>query len=99
MQDIHPSVWVAPTAQLFGCIVIAEDASVWPNVVMRAECHDIRIGRATNVQDFVMIHVSYERGTVVGDCCSITHRVTLHGCTVEDDCLVGIGATIMDDAV
>ena len=54
---------------------------------MRAECQEIRIGRMTNVQDFVMVHVGYDAPTVVGDFCSITHHTTLHGCTVEDDCL------------
>ncbi len=99
MQDIHPSVWLAPTAQLFGKITLGEGVSVWHNAVLRAECQEIRVGRMTNVQDFVMIHVPYDRPTVVGAFCSIAHHVTLHGCTVEDDCLVGINAVIMDGAV
>jgi len=99
MQDIHPTVWIAPGAQLYGRIRLGAGASVWPHAVMRAECHEIAIGRLTNVQDFVMIHVAFERGTRVGDFCSITHHVTLHGCTIEDAVLVGIGATIMDGAV
>jgi carbonic anhydrase/acetyltransferase-like protein (isoleucine patch superfamily) len=99
MQDVHPSVWIAPSAQLFGKIAVAEGSSIWHNAVLRAECQEIRIGRMTNVQDFVMVHVPYDRPTVVGDFCSIAHHVTLHGCTIEDDCLVGIDATIMDGAV
>ncbi len=99
MHDIHPTTWIAPSAQLFGRIAISAGVSVWPNVVMRAECHDIRIGRMTNIQDFAMLHVAYERGTVVGEFCSVTHRVTLHGCTVEDHCLIGVGAVVMDGAV
>jgi carbonic anhydrase/acetyltransferase-like protein (isoleucine patch superfamily) len=99
MQDVHPSAWIAPTAQLFGRIAIGEGASVWHNAVLRAECHEIRIGRMTNLQDFVMVHVAYDRPTHVGAFCSITHHVTIHGCTIEDDCLVGIGATVMDGAV
>ena len=98
MQEIHPAAWIAPTAQLYGRVVVAEGASVWHNAVVRAECHDVRIGRMTNVQDFVMIHVAYERGTVVGEFCSVTHHVTLHGCTVEDHSLIGIGAVVMDGA-
>ena len=62
MQDIDPSAWVAPSAQLYGAVTVGPGASVWHNVVMRAECHAIRIGRLTNIQDFVMIHVAYERG-------------------------------------
>lgn len=99
MQVIDPSVYVHPSAQLYGKLSIGEDSSVWPNVVMRAEIQEIQIGRMSNIQDFVMIHTSYDGPTVVGDHCSITHHVTLHGCIVEDDCLIGIGATIMDGAV
>jgi carbonic anhydrase/acetyltransferase-like protein (isoleucine patch superfamily) len=99
MQDVHPSVWVAPSAQLFGKVAVAEGASVWHNAVLRAECQEIRIGRMTNVQDFVMVHVAYDRPTLVGAFCSITHHVTLHGCVIEDECLIGINATIMDGAV
>ncbi|MFN8544731.1 MAG: gamma carbonic anhydrase family protein [Candidatus Binatia bacterium] len=99
MQTIHPSVWIAPGVQRYGRITIGEGASLWPNAVLRAECHEIRIGRMTNVQDFVMIHVAFDRPTVVGDFCSITHHGTIHGCTIEDDCLIGINATIMDGAV
>ena len=99
MQDIDPSAWLAPSAQVFGRVAVGAGASVWHNAVLRAECQEIRVGRMTNVQDFVMIHVAYDRATLVGAFCSITHHVTLHGCTVEDDCLIGINATIMDGAV
>ncbi len=99
MQTIHPSVWLAPGVQLYGEVAIDEGSSVWTNVTMRAECHEIRIGRMTNIQDFVMIHVAYERGTTIGDFCSVTHHCTIHGCTIEDDCLIGINAVVMNDAV
>ncbi len=66
---------------------------------MRAEAHEIVIGRMTNIQDFVMIHVGYDHATEVGDFCSITHHSTLHGCRIEDHCLVGINVVIMDGAV
>lgn len=99
LQHVHPNAWIAPSAQLYGTITIGEGSSVWHNAVMRAECHEIRVGRVTNIQDFVMIHVAYEGGTVVGDFCSVAHHTTLHGCTIEDECLVGIGATIMDGVV
>jgi carbonic anhydrase/acetyltransferase-like protein (isoleucine patch superfamily) len=98
-MDLHPTVWTAPGVQLYGRIAIGEGSSVWTNATLRAECHEIRIGRWTNVQDFVMIHVANDRGTAIGDCCSIAHHCTVHGCTVEDDVLVGVNATIMDGAV
>jgi carbonic anhydrase/acetyltransferase-like protein (isoleucine patch superfamily) len=68
-------------------------------VVARAECEEIRIGRMTNIQDFVMIHVGYDWPTRIGDFCSITHHATVHGCTLGDAVLVGINAVIMDGAV
>ena len=98
-QSIHESAFLHPTAQLYGQIEIGAEASIWPNVVMRAEAQEIRIGRYTNVQDFVMIHVGYAHPTEVGDFCSITHHATLHGCRIEDDCLIGINAVVMDGAV
>jgi len=99
MQDLHQSVWVAPGVQLYGRISIGAGSSLWPHCVIRCECHDVRIGRMTNLQDFVMVHVGYAEPTRIGDFCSITHRATVHGATVEDDCLIGIGAVVMNGAV
>lgn len=99
MQDIHPDAWVAPGVELYGKVHIMEHASLWPRCVVRAEAHEVRIGRYSNIQDFVMLHVGYEHPVHVGDFCSITHHATLHGAVVEDDCLVGIGAVVMDGAV
>lgn len=96
---VDAGAWVHPTAQLYGQVSVAEGASVWPNVVVRAETHEVSIGARTNIQDFVMIHVGAGVGTIVGEDCSITHHVTLHGCTIGDRVLVGIGATIMDGCV
>lgn len=87
-----------PTAQLHGDVHVGPGASIWPYVVMRSEMHHIRIGARTNLQDFVMVHVGNDTPTIVGEDCSITHRVTLHGCTIGDRCLIGINATIMDGA-
>lgn len=99
MQDLHESVWVAPGVQLYGRISIGAGSSLWPHCVIRCECHDVRIGRMTNLQDFVMVHVGYAEPTHIGDFCSITHRATVHGATIEDDCLIGIGAVVMNGAV
>lgn len=98
LKSLHESVWVAPSAELYGRITIGEGSSVWPQVVIRAECQEVRVGRHTNLQDFVMIHVGYDDPTVIGDFCSITHRAVVHGASVEDDCLIGIGAIVMDGA-
>ena len=89
---IHESAW------LYGKVTVGEGASIWPNVVTRAETFEIRIGARTNIQDFVMIHVGIASPTVIGEDCSITHHATLHGCEIGDRCLIGINATIMDGA-
>ncbi len=86
------------TALLYGKVTIGKGSSVWPRVVMRAEMYEIIIGENTNIQDFVMIHVGATTPTIVGDNCSITHHCTIHGCTIGDNCLIGINATIMDGA-
>jgi carbonic anhydrase/acetyltransferase-like protein (isoleucine patch superfamily) len=99
MQAIDASVWIAPSAQIFGRVAIGAGSSVWHNAVLRAECQEIRIGRMTNVQDLAMLHVGYDAATTVGDFCTIAHHATVHGCTLGDACLVGIGAVIMDGAV
>jgi carbonic anhydrase/acetyltransferase-like protein (isoleucine patch superfamily) len=99
VQTIHESVFIAPGVQLYGEIEIGRGSSLWPNAVIRAEANHVRIGRYTNVQDFVMVHVGYDDPTVIGDCCSITHHATIHGCTIEDHCLIGINAVVMDGAV
>ena len=90
--------YVHDSACLYGKVYIGPGASIWPNVVTRAEFHEIRIGARTNIQDFVMIHVGAQTPTIVGEDCSITHHVTLHGCEIGDRCLIGINATVMDGA-
>jgi carbonic anhydrase/acetyltransferase-like protein (isoleucine patch superfamily) len=96
LVDVHPSAWVAPSARLSGRLAIGAGSSIWHNAVARAECEHIRVGRLSNIQDFVMIHVGYDHPTSIGDFCSITHHATVHGCTIEDECLVGINAVLMD---
>ena len=89
---IHESAW------LYGKVYVGPGASIWPNVVTRAETFEIRIGARTNIQDFVMIHVGIASPTIIGEDCSITHHATLHGCDIGDRCLIGINATIFDGA-
>lgn len=90
--------FVHDSATLYGKVYVGPGVSIWPNVVTRAETYEIRIGARTNIQDFVMIHVGARSPTIVGEDCSITHHVTLHGCEIGDRCLIGINATIMDGA-
>lgn len=99
-QASYPQAsYIDPTARVFGAVTLEEGASLWPYAVIRAEGAFVRIGTMSNLQDHVMVHVGYKKPTIVGAYCSITHRVALHGCTIEDNCLIGIGATIMEGAV
>lgn len=104
MTHIGPNVtldepaFIHETAQIQGKVTIGKGASVWTYAVTRSEVHEIRIGARTNIQDFVMIHEGAGFPTIVGEDCSITHHVTLHGCEIGDRCLIGINATIMDGA-
>lgn len=104
MPHIGPEVsldrpaFVHDSVHLYGKISVGPDVSIWPNVVMRAEIFEIRIGARSNIQDFAMIHVGYDTPTIIGEDCSITHHATLHGCEIGDRCLIGINATVMDGA-
>jgi len=99
LQAIDASVWIAPSAQIFGRVAIGAGSSIWHNAVLRAECVQIQIGRMTNLQDFVMVHVGYDDPTTIGDFVTVAHHSTVHGCTLGDAVLVGVGAVIMDGAV
>jgi carbonic anhydrase/acetyltransferase-like protein (isoleucine patch superfamily) len=88
--------YIDPTARLFGKIEAAEGLNIWPYAVIRAEAQHVQIGRFCNIQDHAMIHVGYDTPSVIGDYCSITHRVVVHGAEIGDHCLIGIGAILMD---
>jgi carbonic anhydrase/acetyltransferase-like protein (isoleucine patch superfamily) len=90
--------YVDPTARIFGRVSAGEGSSFWPYSVIRAEGAAVRLGLCCNVQDGAVIHVGGGRGTTIGDYCSIAHRAVVHGAEVGDDCLIGIGATVMDGA-
>ncbi len=94
---IDPSAFIDESAQVIGDVEIGAESSVWMNVVVRGDVHRIRIGRRTNIQDLTMVHVLRERyQTIIGDEVSIGHSVTLHGCTIEDRVLVGMGAILLN---
>jgi carbonic anhydrase/acetyltransferase-like protein (isoleucine patch superfamily) len=103
-QGIKPTVpksaFVEDTAVIVGDVVLGEEASVWFNSVVRGDVHYIRIGSRTNVQDLCMLHVTHDtHPLIIGDDVTIGHHVVLHGCTVKDRVLIGMGAIIMDGAV
>src|SRR5262245_38589218 len=93
-------VFVAAGAHVIGDLEIGAESSVWFNTVVRADCHWIRIGARTNIQDNSVVHVTAETGpTTVGSDVTIGHNAIIHGCTIEDLCLIGMGAIVMDHAV
>jgi carbonic anhydrase/acetyltransferase-like protein (isoleucine patch superfamily) len=97
--DIHANAWVAPSADLIGNIEIGEDSSVWFGCVIRSDVNEVRIGKNTNIQDLSCIHTDTNTKTIIGDNVTVGHKVMLHGCTIEDNCLIGMSATILDNAV
>ncbi|NVJ52620.1 MAG: gamma carbonic anhydrase family protein [Campylobacteraceae bacterium] len=96
---IAPTAWVAPSADVIGKVEIGENSSVWFGCVLRGDINNIKIGNNTNVQDLSMIHMDTDSETILGDNVTIGHKVMLHGCTIEDNCLIGMSATILDHAV
>lgn len=98
--QIHPSVFLASGAKIIGDVRIEEDASVWYNCVVRGDVHYIKIGKMSNVQDSSMLHVTNQKYPLeIGNKVTIGHSVTLHGCTLQDLCLIGMGAVVLDGAV
>ncbi len=96
--EIAPSAFIAPGAVVLGAVHLGEEASVWYGSVLRADIERITIGRGSNLQDGTIVHLASDRGTVVGDYVTCGHRCLLHACTIGDEVLVGMGATVMDGA-
>ena len=98
LPTVHPSAWVADSAQVVGRITLAENASVWYGAVLRGDNDTIHIGRNSNVQDGSVLHTDHGTPLTVGENVTIDHQVTLHGCTIGDGSLVGIGSTVLNNA-
>jgi carbonic anhydrase/acetyltransferase-like protein (isoleucine patch superfamily) len=97
--QIHPTAWIAPSADVVGNVTIGENSSVWYGCVIRSDVNKVIIGKNTNVQDLSCIHTDVDSQTILGDNVTIGHKVMLHGCIVEDNCLIGMSATVLDNAV
>ena len=97
---IAASAFIEETAVVIGDVVIGEESSVWFHAVVRGDVHSIRIGKRTNIQDLSVVHVTHDtHPTVLGDDVTVGHHVVLHGCTIKNRVLIGMGALIMDGAV
>lgn len=93
---IHPTAWIAENAVIIGDVEIGPRSSIWYNVVVRGDTNYIRIAEETNIQDGTIVHVETAGGPcVIGNRVTIGHQAVVHGCTVEDDALIGISATVL----
>lgn len=95
---IAGSAWVADSAQVMGNVELADDASVWFGAVVRGDTETIRIGRRTNIQDGSVLHADVGMPLTLGDDVTVGHQVMLHGCTIGDGSLIGIGAIVLNGA-
>ena len=104
--QVDPAAWLDPTCLVIGDVHIGARSSVWPGVVVRGDIHRIRIGVDSNIQDGCVLHNSHDgpfmpggSPLIIGDRVTTGHRAILHGCEIGDDCLIGMGAIVMDKAV
>jgi carbonic anhydrase/acetyltransferase-like protein (isoleucine patch superfamily) len=98
--QIGKDTFLAENATIIGDVVIGEGCSIWFNAVLRGDVNSIRIGNNVNIQDGAVLHTLYEKSTIeIGDNVSVGHNVTIHGATVRDGALIGMGATVLDHAV
>jgi carbonic anhydrase/acetyltransferase-like protein (isoleucine patch superfamily) len=96
--QMHADTWVAPDANLIGKVVLEAGASVWFGATIRADHEEIRIGAGSNVQENCVMHIDKGYPLRIGTNCTIGHKVMLHGCTIGDNSLIGMGATILNGA-
>jgi carbonic anhydrase/acetyltransferase-like protein (isoleucine patch superfamily) len=106
LPDIHPTAYVDDTALIIGDVVIGQHSSIWPGTVVRGDVNRIHIGNQSNIQDNSVLHVSHDgpahpggHALQIGNNVTVGHCAILHGCTVMNNCLIGMGATIMDGVV
>ena len=96
--EVAASAWVADSAEVMGNVQLAEDASIWFGAVLRGDCESITIGEGSNIQDASVLHADLGQPLVVGRHVTVGHQVMLHGCTIGDESLIGIGAVVLNGA-
>ncbi len=97
MPSIHPTAFVAPTSVVLGDVTLGAESSVWYTAVLRGDVAPITIGSQTNVQDGTIVHVDEGVPCMIGRRVGIGHRAIIHGCTIEDDCLIGMGSILLNN--
>lgn len=96
--SIDPSAFVATSADVIGDVTIGAESSVWYGCVLRGDIAAIRVGARTNIQDLTLVHVDRDTPTVIGDSVGVGHRAIIHGCALDDGCLIGMGAIVLSHA-
>jgi len=96
--EVSRALFVAPNATVNGDVVLGPSSSVFYGAVLRGDIHEIRVGDGTNIQDNAIVHLADEFGAYIGAWCTIGHAAIVHACTIEDECLIGMGATVLDGA-
>ena len=96
---IHPDAFIAPNATVLGSVTVAREASIWFGCVVRGDVEPITIGEQTNIQDNTVVHTDPGLPTFIGARVGVGHRCLIHGCTIEDECLIGMGSTVLSGAV
>jgi len=105
IPKIDNTVWVDDSAVVIGKCELAEDVSIWPNATLRGDVNNIKVGARSNIQDGAVLHCTHDSPTSKGSHCivgadvTVGHNAILHGCIIEDECLIGMGATVLDNAI
>ena len=98
LPQVHPTAWIAPTAVLIGKVVVGAHANIWFGAVLRGDNEEITVGAGSNVQENAVLHTDMGYPLTIGADCTIGHKAMLHGCQIEDGCLIGMGATLLNGA-
>lgn len=95
---IDPTAFIAPSADVIGDVTVGPESSVWYGCVLRGDIASITVGSRTNLQDLTLVHVDRETPCTIGDSVGVGHRAIIHGCVIEDRCLIGMGAIVLSHA-
>ncbi|HEY4302693.1 MAG TPA: gamma carbonic anhydrase family protein [Candidatus Didemnitutus sp.] len=96
--DTSGALFIAPNATVHGAVALGRDSSVWYGAVLRGDINTIKIGEGTNIQDLAVVHLADDYGVRIGRYCTIGHTAIIHACSIGDECLIGMGATVLDGA-
>ncbi len=99
IPQIGNNCFIAPSADVIGSVSLGDEASVWYHATIRGDVNSITIGERTNIQDNAVLHVTHDLPLTIGKRCTVGHSAILHACTIGDDCLIGMGSTVLDGAV